>query len=41
MSYFIFDNKQVYYNEIGIGTPLLLRINRNNLVSLHWNIRHD
>lgn len=23
MSYFIFDNKQVYYNEIGIGTPLL------------------
>jgi len=23
MSYFIFDNKQIYYNEIGIGTPLL------------------
>lgn len=23
MSYFNFDNRQVYYNEIGIGMPLL------------------
>ncbi len=23
MSYFIFDNKQIYYEEIGTGTPLL------------------
>lgn len=23
MSYFIFDNKRVYYNEIGVGIPLL------------------
>ena len=23
MSYFIFDNKKIYYNELGTGTPLL------------------
>ena len=23
MSYFLFDNKKVFYNEFGMGTPLL------------------
>lgn len=24
MSYFIFENEKIYYNEVGVGTPLLL-----------------
>ena len=36
MSYFMFENKKVYYNEIGVGTPLLF-LHGNTASSVMFN----